>query len=105
LRTSEGKLKSKRFIKLKKSSIGKSPNESKDSGNYENQGNDISLSGAETEDNNVIEDGEEELSPNDEVHQESENEDLDESTIREDPQPSNNVTPQVFALYNFLGFP
>jgi hypothetical protein len=71
----------------KKSIAGKSPNDT--NGNSKDQGNDTSLSDAETEDNNHEEENED-LSPPIEESQEKEDNDESELETREDPQPSND---------------
>ena len=71
----------------KKSIAGKSPN--KANGNSEDQENDVSLSDAETEDNNHEEDNEEISQPNEELHEDENNEES-EPIAREDPQSSND---------------
>ena len=74
-------------LKKKKSSAGKSPNESEIIGNSEDQEKEVSISDAETEDNN--EENEEELSQNNEDSPDIENEEV-ESATRDDPQSSRN---------------
>ena len=75
-------------LKKKKSSTGKSPNESEIDGNSEDQEKEVSISDAETKDNN--EENEVELSQDNEDPPDIENEEEVESITRDDPQSSRN---------------
>ena len=69
----------------RKSSAGKSPNENKGIDDSQEQDNDISISDAETEDDNIEE---EESSPPEEEQHEAGNNEEPEPPEKEDPQPS-----------------